>query len=281
MSSHTLKRYRSRHEAIGIAYDRSVADVEYEVKEQVARITINRPDRRNAMSFDVMGMLCDRLEEVASDDSVHVVVLSGAGEKAFSAGADLRSMGSDIGLVESHKARGRLADVFRRLWSLEKPTIARVRGFALAGGFGLAMSCDFVVASSDAQFGTPEIDVGLWPYMITVPLLRSMPQRFALELMATGRRVDAEEAARVGFVNRVVPPDELDASVDVLASQLAAKSPLILGWGKRSFYRTLEMGPDEALEYLQGMLTITSTSQDTAEGIAAFVEKRQPQWRGR
>ena len=143
------------------------------------------------------------------------------------------------------------------------------------------MACDFVFASSDSQFGTPEIDVGLWPYMITVPLLRSMPQRVALELMATGRRVDAAEAARIGFVNRVVSPDELDRTVDEFASGLAAKSPLILGMGKRSFYRALEMQPDAALDYLQTMLTITSSSEDSAEGISAFVEKRSPQWRGR
>ncbi len=258
-----------------------MAEVEYEVKQHVARITINRPERRNAMSFQTMRSICEGLDSAADDDSVHVVVLTGAGEKAFSAGADLTGMGTETPAVEAHRARGLLADVFRRLWRLEKPTIARVRGFALAGGFGLAMACDFVIASSDAEFGTPEINVGLWPYMITVPLLRSMPQRFALELMATGRRVGADEAARVGFVNRVVPVDELDASVDALATELAAKSPLILGWGKRSFNRSLEMNPDDALDYLQGMLTITTASQDSAEGIAAFAEKRKPEWRGR
>jgi enoyl-CoA hydratase/carnithine racemase len=258
-----------------------VAEVEYEIQHHVGRITINRPERRNAMSFDVMRMLCDAIDRVAEDDSVHVAVLSGAGDRAFSAGADLVGMGAKSSSVEAHDARGMLAEVFRSLWRLEKPTIARVRGFALAGGFGLAMACDFVIASDDAQFGTPEIDVGLWPYMITVPLLRSMPQRFALELMATGRRVGAEEAARVGLVNRVVPPDELDASVDDLAKSLASKSPLILGWGKRSFYRALQMSTDSALDYLQGMLTLTTLSEDSAEGIAAFTEKRKPEWHGR
>jgi enoyl-CoA hydratase/carnithine racemase len=256
-------------------------EVEYELHNGIARLTINRPERRNAMSFEVMRSLSDSLRRIAEDETARVVVLTGAGEKAFSAGADLVSMSAEAPVVEAHKARGLLADVFRGLWRLEQPTIARVRGFALAGGFGLAMACDFVFASSDAQFGTPEIDVGLWPYMITVPLLRSMPQRVALELMATGRRVDATEAARIGFVNRVVAPDELDQTVDEFASGLAAKSPLILGMGKRSFYRALEMQPDAALDYLQTMLTITSSSEDSAEGIAAFVEKRSPQWRGR
>lgn len=264
-----------------IAYHRHVADLEFEVERGVARITINRPDRRNAMSFDVMRMLCDAIDRVAADDSVHVAILTGAGDRAFSAGADLVGMGVNSSAVEAHESRGILADVFRGLWRLEKPTIARVRGFALAGGFGLAMACDFVIASEDAQFGTPEIDVGLWPYMITVPLLRSMPQRFALELMATGRRVGAEEAGRVGFVNQVVPVDQLDASVDTLAKSLASKSPLILGWGKRSFYRALQMDTDAALDYLQNMLTLTTLAEDSAEGLAAFAEKRKPRWRGR
>jgi enoyl-CoA hydratase/carnithine racemase len=258
-----------------------MSEVEYELQNGIARLTINRPERRNAMSFEVMRSLSDSLQRIADDETARVVILTGAGDRAFSAGADLVSMSADTSVMEAHKARGLLADVFRALWRLEKPTIARVRGFALAGGFGLAMACDFVFASSDAQFGTPEIDVGLWPYMITVPLLRSMPQRVALELMATGRRVDAVEAASIGFVNRVVAPDALDRTVDEFASGLAAKSPLILGMGKRSFYRTLEMQPDAALDYLQTMLTITSSSEDSAEGISAFVEKRSPQWRGR
>jgi enoyl-CoA hydratase/carnithine racemase len=258
-----------------------MAEVEFELQNGIALITINRPERRNAMSFEVMRDLRDYLRRIADDEMARVVVLTGAGEKAFSAGADLAAMASNASVVEAHRARGLLAEVFRELWRLEKPTIARVRGFALAGGFGLAMACDFVFASSDAQFGTPEINVGLWPYMITVPLLRSMPQRIALELMSTGRRVDASEAARIGFVNRVVPGDELEDVVNEFASSLAAKSPLILGMGKRSFYRTLEMQPDAALDYLQTMLTITTASEDSAEGISAFVEKRSPQWRGR
>ena len=258
-----------------------MADVEFEVLDGVARLTINRPERRNALSFEVMRSLRDHLRLVAEDEAAQVVVLSGAGGKAFSSGADLSAVGSGDSVVEAHEARGQLADVFRDLWALEKPTIASVQGFALAGGFGLAMACDFVIASEDAQFGTPEINVGLWPFMITVPLLRSMPPRVALELMATGRRVDANEAARIGFVNRVVPTLELERVVDEFASSLAARSSLILGMGKKSFYRALEMEPSVALDYLQTMLTITTLSDDSAEGISAFLEKRDPRWRGR
>jgi enoyl-CoA hydratase/carnithine racemase len=233
------------------------------------------------MSTELMLELRERIAEASRDETVRVIVLTGAGSKAFSAGADLSMMTAGEGAIAGHDARGVLADVFRRLWISDKPSIARVQGYALAGGFGLALACDFVVASSDAQFGAPEVDVGLWPYMITVPLLRSMPARFALELMATGRRIDSAEAQRIGFVNRVVSAADLDSTVDELAQTLASKSPLILKLGRRSFYRALEMSSDTALDYLQGMLTITLSSGDTAEGVRAFGEKRAPKWLGR
>jgi enoyl-CoA hydratase/carnithine racemase len=228
-----------------------------------------------------MEAMRDSLGRAAVDDAVHVIVITGAGDQAFCAGADLSSVGDPPGAVAAHDARGVLADVFRDMWSLGKPTIARVRGYCLAGGFGLAMACDFVVASDDAVFGTPEVNVGLWPYMITVPLLRSLPPRVAFDLMATGRRVDAAEAERLGIVNRVVAVDQLDESVDALAMDLAGKSPLVMRWGRESFYRAQDMSADDALRYLQAMLTVTALSDDAAEGIAAFLEKRAPEWRGR
>jgi enoyl-CoA hydratase/carnithine racemase len=258
-----------------------MADVRYEIAGSVARVTIDRPERRNAMSFSVMQGLRDAVTEAKADDAVRVVVLTGAGDKAFCAGADLGSGGIADGAAAAHEGRGMLAALFRDLWELGKPTIARVRGYTLAGGFGLALACDFVIAADDAQFGTPEINVGLWPYMITVPLLRSMPAKRVLELMMTGRRVDAAEAERIGFVTRVVPVEKLDEAVDELAASLASKSPLIMRWGRESFYRVLDMDPDDALAYLQAMLTVTSASEDTAEGVAAFAEKREPKWKGR
>jgi enoyl-CoA hydratase/carnithine racemase len=258
-----------------------MGDVRYEVDGPVARATIDRPERRNAMSFGVMEGLQDAVSQAKADDAVRVLVLTGAGEKAFCAGADLGAGGIAEGASAAHDGRGMLAELFRDLWRLGKPTIARIRGYALAGGFGLALACDFVVAADDAQFGTPEVNVGLWPYMITVPLLRSMPPKRVLELMMTGRRVDANEAERIGFVTRVVAVDELDHAVDELAATLASKSPLIMRWGRESFYRVLDMDPDDALAYLHAMLTITTASEDTAEGVAAFAEKREPQWKGR
>ena len=255
-------------------------EVRYEVGDGVARVTIDRPERRNAMSFTVMEGLREAVALARADTDVRVVVLTGAGDRAFCAGADLGGI-ADSSASAAHDGRGLLAELFRDMWGLGKPIVARVRGYCLAGGFGLAMACDFVVAADDAQFGTPEINVGLWPYMITVPLLRSMPPKRAFELMATGRRVDAAEAERIGFVTRVVSVDELDTAVDELCVTLASKSPLILRWGRDSFQHVLHMHPDAALSYLQGMLTVTSSSEDTAEGVAAFVEKREPKWTGR
>lgn len=258
-----------------------MAELEYLRDGAVARLTINRPERRNAMSFEVIQGLRDAMRDARSDDGIRAVVISGAGDRAFCVGADLSGMGAGADASAAHDGRGLLADLFRDMWRLGKPTVARVRGYALAGGFGLAMACDFVIAADDAQFGTPEINVGLWPYMITVPLLRSLPPRLAFELMSTGRRVDAEEALRVGMVNRVVSVAELDAAIDELVATLAEKSPLTMRQGRQAFFRALEMPGDAALDYLQAMLTVTSMSDDAREGISAFLEKRQPRWTGR
>ena len=252
-----------------------------EVVDGVATLTINRPDRRNAMSWSVLRSLRGFLAEIRDDPAARVVVLTGAGDRAFCAGADLGGMAEGAGYLDLHDARGELAGFFRDLWELGKPTIARVRGYALAGGMGLALSCDLVVAADDAQFGTPEIDVGLWPYMITIPLVRSMPPKKALELMMTGRRVGAEEALAIGFVTRVVPVDELDAAVAELAATLATKPPGVLRLGRDSFYATWDLAAADALRLLHPMLTVTTGSEDAAEGITAFLEKRPPNWTGR
>ena len=251
------------------------------VADNVARITVNRPERRNALSWAVIAELRDALAAAKADDAVRVVVLTGAGDKAFCAGADLGGMAEGASFLELHERRGGLADLFLDLYALGKPTIARVFGYALAGGMGLALACDLVVAADDATFGTPEIDVGLWPYMITVPLMRSMPPKKALELMLTGRRVSAEEADRLGFVTKVVPVAELDAAVDELAATLASKSPAVLKLGRDSFYEVWDRAAADALAHLHPLLTLTTLTEDAKEGLAAFAEKRAPRWKGR
>ena len=250
----------------------------------VLTLTINRPERRNAMTWDVIAGLRRELARAKDDPQVRVVVLAGAGDKAFCAGADLSGMapshagGGTDAFVDHHTARGWLAELFEELWHLGKPTIARVQGWAMAGGFGLALACDMVLASEDARFGAPELNVGLWPYMVTIPLLRSMPPKKALELMLTSRVVGAEEADRIGFVTRVVPRDELDAAVADLAAVLASKPPGVTKLGRDSFYAVIDSAATEALPYLHAMLTVTSQTAEAREGITAFAEKRPPSW---
>jgi enoyl-CoA hydratase/carnithine racemase len=246
----------------------------------VTTLTINRPEVHNALSWSVLTELRAAVAAARADAATRVVVLTGAGDKAFCAGADLSGMAAGAGHADLHDSRGELARLFGDLWGLGKPTIAKVRGWCLAGGFGLALACDLVVAADDARFGTPEVDRGLWPYMITVPMLRSMPPKVALELQMTGRRVAADEAARIGFA-RVVPAAELDGAVAELAETLAAKSSAVLRLGRDAFYAVWDQAAAEALKLLHPMLTVHTGLDDAAEGLAAFAEKRPPAWTDR
>ncbi len=261
------------------------ADLVADQHGPVLTLTINRPQRRNAMTWEVIGGLREHVARAKVDPAVRVVVLAGAGDQAFCAGADLSGMvphnpgGATDEYADHHAARGWLAELCEELWQLGKPTIARVQGWAMAGGFGLALACDMLIASDQARFGAPELNVGLWPYMVTVPMLRSMPPKKALELMLTSRVVGAEEAERIGFVTRVVPTDQLDAAVAEMASVLASKPPGVMRMGRESFYAVLDSAASEALPYLHAMLTVTSQTAEAAEGIAACVEKRPPAWR--
>ena len=251
------------------------------VADGVATITINRPEKRNALSGTVIAELRAAVATAKADTEVRVVVLTGAGDRAFCAGADLLGVSGTDTFVAEHERRGDLAHLFEDLWALGKPVVARVRGYALAGGFGLALACDLIVAADDAVFGTPEIDVGMWPMMITVPMLRSMPSKVVLELQMTGRRVGADEAMRIGFVNRVVPVDELDGAVGELTAALAAKSPAIIKLGRDAFYSVIDQSAGDALRLLQAGLTMVNQTEDSAEGLRAFAEKRPANYTGR
>jgi len=252
-----------------------------ESRGPAAWITIDREERRNALNPEVTGALLEAVERAGADDEVRVVVLTGAGEKAFCAGGDLGGFEAGASAQEQHRLRGRLGDLFLALQALPKPVVARVNGHALGGGYGLMLAADIVVAVDDAQIGTPEIDVGLWPHIITAVIQRNVPRKIAFEMMLTGRRIDGTEAERWGIVNRSVGRSELDGVVDEYAQSLASKSPAILALGKQSFYRAQDMAFPEALAFLNSMLTLNLQAEDVAEGVSAFMQKRAPEWKGR
>lgn len=252
----------------------------YEADEGRATITIDEPDRHNPLSNETMRDLTAAVERAVGDAGVRVIVITGAGDRAFSAGGDLSGGFVDAPLAD-HAARGALADLFRVLRRSAKPVVARVNGHALGGGFGLAAACDIVIAAETATLGTPEIRVGLWPMMITAVLMPLVPRRTLLDLMMTGRRLSAKEACELGVVSRVVDPTELDDAVDEVVADLASKSPAALALGKQAFYAVADLDFDSALDHLHGGLTAIALTADAAEGIAAFGEKREPQWQGR
>ena len=253
--------------------------VTYETAGVRATITIDDPERRNPLSTRTMAELLEHTRSAQADPSVRVIVYTGAGDRAFSAGGDLASgfVDDPIGLQGD---RAVLADLFRAMWGGGKPTIARVNGHALAGGFGLAVACDITVCVDDARLGTPEIDVGLWPMMITVPLLRAMPAKAVLELMMTGRIITPEEAQRLGAVSKVVARPDLDGAVDEFVAVLSSKSPVVMRLGRDAFNTVTGPNLFATFEYLQAGLTAVALTEDSREGITAFIEKRPPVWTG-
>lgn len=253
--------------------------VRYEVATGKATITIDDPGRRNPMSVETMSGLLGATRQAVDDPEVRVIVYTGAGDRAFSAGGDLSGGFADdpIGL---HKARGDLGELFRLMIRGGKPTVARVNGDALAGGFGLAVACDITVCVDDAKLGTTEVRVGLWPMVISALLARVMPRKVALELMLTGRTIDPVEARHLGAVSRVVPRAELDGVVDEVVAGLLSSSPAILMLGKDSFWGMADADLDTALDRLQGGFTEIVLTDDAVEGISAFLDKRDPDWSG-
>ncbi len=245
-----------------------------------ATITIDEPERRNPLSAQVVTELLAATIEANDDPEVRVLVYTGAGDKAFSAGGDL-SAGFFDNPIANHRTRGKLVELFRAMWEGEKPTVARVNGHALAGGFGLAVACDITICVDDARLGTPEVGVGLWPMMISVPLLRAVGAKALFELMATGRTITPGEARDLGAVSRVVARDELDSAVDETVEALVSRSPAAIAWGRSALQAIAGMSPLDALDYLHTGLTALTLTEDAQEGLRAFAEKRSPTWIGR
>jgi enoyl-CoA hydratase/carnithine racemase len=254
--------------------------IRYEVLDGVATITIDDPERRNPMSTETMKGLRSHTRAAIDDPTVRVIVYTGAGDRAFSAGGDL-SGGVFDDPVGLHRERGEMAELFRTMRRGGKPTVARVNGHALAGGFGLAVACDITICVDTAKLGLTEVNVGLWPMMITAVLAAGVSQKAALELMMTGRVISPDEALRIGAVTRVVPASELDAAVDQVVETLASKSPSTMQLGRDAFHAVADLGFDAALDRLQAGLTAVATTDDALEGVMAFVQKRSPVWSGR
>jgi enoyl-CoA hydratase len=254
----------------------------YDVRDDgVATITLNTPDNRNALSNALLTELTDAFESARDDDRVRCVILTSSHERVFSAGASLDQFASDVAPVHKHFGTEAFPRLFRTIMGLGKPTICAANGHVLAGALGLALCCDLIVASDAATFGTPEINVGVFPFMIMALIYRNVPRKKTNELLLLGERISAEEAREAGIVNRVVPADELEAAVDDWAVKLAAKSPVLMRLGKQAMYRQLDMPFEDALDYLRAQLSIAFTTDDIQEGVQAFFEKRDPVWSGR
>jgi enoyl-CoA hydratase/carnithine racemase len=255
--------------------------VTYEVADGVATVTLDNPEKRNMLSGQMLAELVDTMKRARDDDEARAVVLTGAGEKVFCAGADLGGFAADVPLVDKHFASDLFLEFFRLMPRLGKPSLCAANGHVLAGGMGLALSCDLVIAKEGATFGTPEINVGAFPYMIMALIYRNVPRKKVNEMMLLGERLSAEQAVEYGLANKVVPAAEFDAAVAEWAGKLAAKSPVLMRLGHDAMYRQGDMPVDDALDYLRSQLSLTFSTEDIVEGVTAFFEKRDPQWKGK
>jgi enoyl-CoA hydratase len=256
--------------------------VRYEAAEGIATISLDQPDSRNALSDPLLDDLLAAFEEARGDADVRCVVLTSTHATTFSAGGNLSGFAADVPLVHKHLyGIEKFPRLFRAIGMLGKPVICAANGHCLAGALGLALACDLIIASDRATFGTPEINVGVFPFMIMALIYRNVGRKKTTELLLLGERIDAHEAERIGIVNRVVPAEEFDGAVREWAQRLAAKSPVLMHMGKDAIYRQMDMAFEDALDYLRSQLTIAFSTEDIQEGVKAFFEKRDPQWTGR
>ena len=255
--------------------------IRYEVAEAVATIALDQPETRNALSDALLDELLDALAVARDDEAVRCVVLASTHDKVFSSGGDLAAFSADVPLVHRHAANDRFPRLFSTIGELGKPVICAARGHVLAGALGLALACDLVIAGERATFGTPEINVGLFPFMIAALIGRNVGRKKMTELLLLGERVDAQEALRLGIVNRVVAAEDFDAAVADWSAKLAAKSPVLMKLGRDALFAQQDMAYGEALEYLRGQLALALSTDDAREGMAAFLDRREPRWTGR
>jgi len=253
----------------------------YDVADGVATVTLDDPETRNALGKEILDELIEAFEMARDDAGVRCVVLTSSHEKVFSAGGNLDGFAADVPLVGKHLGTERFPALFRLIGELGKPTVCKANGHVLAGALGVALACDLIVASEDATFGTPEINVGVFPFMIMALIYRNVPRKKTTEMLLLGERLSAADALDAGIVNKVVAAAELDAAVDDWAAKLGSKSPLLMKLGKDAMFRQQDMAFMDALDYLRGNLSLALSTEDVVEGVTAFMEKRDPQWKGR
>lgn len=254
-------------------------DLLYEVRDRVAFLTINREDRRNAISQKMILSFLDRLADLDQNDQIGAVCLTGAGDKAFCSGADLGVTLAEHGgdPMSGPKTYARL---LKQMARCGKPLVARVNGPCLAGGMGLMLSCDVVIARNDAYFCTPEVNVGIFPMMVGALLYRNLPRKKAVDMVLTGRKIPAPKAERMGMITRAVEPDQLDVEVEDTLKMLVSKSPIGTRIGKEAFRVMSDMPFDAAVDYLCEALGRVISTQDAVEGMTAFLQKRPPKFTG-
>jgi enoyl-CoA hydratase/carnithine racemase len=257
--------------------------VKREIKEKTGWIILSREERRNALNPEMLEEILFSLNEFDNNNELLSIVITGSGEKAFCAGMDMAGgEAAQLSPLERHEIQRKFVRVFKTIKELRKPLIARVNGVALGGGFGLMCGCDIVIAAEDVQCGTPEINLGLFPYIIMATLMRcTTNQKKLLEMMFTGERITAMEAKSLGFINEVVKREDLDNKIEEITSKINKKSPAILRLGRRAYYTMRDMEYENALEYLSSMLALNMQAEDMLEGIMAFMQKREPQWKGK
>jgi enoyl-CoA hydratase len=245
----------------------------------VVRLHIDREPKRNALNGEVLRGMLDALRAPGSD--ARVVLVTSAGERVFCAGADLVQMAPDATGLEVHEGRGLLREVVLAMRACPLPVVAGVQGLCLAGGVGLVLGCDVVISSDAAAFGLPEVDLGLWPFMVSALLGRHVSPKRAMEMMLSARRVPAAEALEMGLVSRVVPAASLAEETGQLVQALTAKPPVAVRLGKAAFQAAMETTLAPGLEAMQAQLSLLNTTEDAAEGVGAFLAKRPPEWKGR